>query len=210
MKKLVLLLMTLSVLLALALPVGAEETVTSDAATTMAPITTAPVTMPVPVSEPPEEDPLSEEESLIAEISAVIDTYSSDILSAGALILSAILTYFFRKRLLPGVGNALNVINGTVTGYEKQIKEFLEEALSERKELKEFATSLLERFTLQEGEVKTALAAASKILLAQSDSLFDLLEHTNLPADTKAEIKKKHKEQLAEIEAMMGGGANET
>ena len=205
MKKLVLLLMTLSVLLALALPVGAEETVTSDAATTMAPITTAPVTMPVPTNESADE-----EKTLIAEISAVIDTYSSDILSAGALILSAILTYFFRKRLLPGVGNALNVINGTVTGYEKQIKEFLEEALSERKELKEFATSLLERFTLQEGEVKTALDAASKILLAQSDSLFDLLEHTNLPADTKAEIKKKHKEQLAEIEAMMGGGANET
>ena len=205
MKKLVLLLMTLAVLLALALPVGAEETVTSDAATTMAPITTAPVTMPVPTNESADE-----EKTLIAEISAVIDTYSSDILSAGALILSAILTYFFRKRLLPGVGNALNVINGTVTGYEKQIKEFLEEALSERKELKEFATSLLERFTLQEGEVKTALDVVSKILLAQSDSLFDLLEHTNLPADIKAEIKKKHKEQLAEIEAMMGGGANET
>jgi hypothetical protein len=205
MKKLVLLLMTLAVLLALALPVGAEETVTSDAATTMAPITTAPVTMPAPTNESADE-----EKTLIAEISAVIDTYSSDILSAGALILSAILTYFFRKRLLPGVGNALNVINGTVTGYEKQIKEFLEEALSERKELKEFATSLLERFTLQEGEVKTALDVVSKILRAQSDSLFDLLEHTNLPADTKAEIKKTHKEQLAEIEAMMGGGANET
>lgn len=197
--------MTLAVLLALALPVGAEEPVTSDAATTMAPITTAPVTMPAPTNESADE-----EKTLIAEISAVIDTYSSDILSAGALILSAILTYFFRKRLLPGVGNALNVINGTVTGYEKQIKEFLEEALSERKELKEFATSLLERFTLQEGEVKTALDVVSKILRAQSDSLFDLLEHTNLPADIKAEIKKTHKEQLAEIEAMMGGGANET
>lgn len=209
MKKLVVFVMTLAVLLVLAFPVGAEEIVTSDVAAT-ASITTAPVTTQAPVSEPPEEDPLDEEETLIAEISAVIDEYSSDILSAGALILSAILTYFFRKRLLPGVGNALNVINGTVAGYEKQIKSFLEEAVGERKELKEFASSLLERLTLQEGEVKSALAAASKILLAQSDSLFDLLEHTNLPADTKAEIKKKHKEQLAEIEAMMGGGANET
>ena len=209
MKKLVSLVMLLALLLAPVFPAAAEEVVT-DSVTTAAPITTAPVTTQAPAAVLPEEDPPDEEETLIAEISAVIDTYSSDILSAGALILSAVLTYFFRKRLLPGVGNALNVINGTVTGYEKQIKEFLEEALSERKELKEFATSLLERFTLQEGEVKATLDAASKILLAQSDSLFDLLEHTNLPADTKAEIKKKHKEQLAEIAAMMGGGANET
>ena len=36
-----------------------------------------------------------------------------------------------------------------------------------------------------------------------------LLEHTNLPANVKAEIANKHREQLAEIHAMMGGGAGE-
>ena len=58
-------------------------------------------------------------------------------------------------------------------------------------------------------ELKREAKGASKILLAQSESLFELLEHTNLPADVKAEIAATYKAQMAEIAQLMGGEGHE-
>ena len=80
----------------------------------------------------------------------------------------------------------------------------LAEVAAERQDLKETTEVLLEKIRIREEDIQVTLNAASKILLAQSDSLFDLLEHTNLPAAEKAAIAAKHKEQLAEIAQMVG------
>ena len=65
---------------------------------------------------------------------------------------------------------------------------------------------LLSQVSEKETQLTTAMSVSAKILLAQSDSLFDLLEHTNLPAHTKAEIAAKHKAQIDEITKLVGGG----
>ena len=172
-----------------------------------APVTEAPVTTAEAVVT--EEAAPEEGESTIEEISAIVKEYVPEILGGITLAFSAIVLYMFKKGLLPKVAKALSMIDGTVSGYNKKAEELVN-TLTTRLELSEDTSRrMLERVTLQEADVKSALAAASRILLAQSDSLFDLLEHTNLPAHVKAEIAAKHREQLAEIHAMMGGGAGE-
>lgn len=172
-----------------------------------APVTEAPVTTAEAVVT--EEAAPEEGESTIEEISAIVKEYVPEILGGITLAFSAIVLYMFKKGLLPKVAKALSMIDGTVSGYNKKAEELVN-TLTTRLELSEDTSRrMLERVTLQEADVKSALAAASRILLAQSDSLFDLLEHTNLPASEKAAIAAKHREQLAEIHAMMGGGADE-
>ncbi len=202
MKKFALLLVTL-VTLSLVIFAAAEEALipeTTTAALTVAePATEAPVTAPPPVEEAPEE-------TLIAEISGVIKEYMPSLLSSAVLVLSAVLTYLFKKGLVPGISRSLGVIDQTVTGYKEDIKGFLAKLGEENEALREFSEKLLSRISEKESELTNALNAGAKILLAQSDSLFDLLEHTNLPAQDKAEITAKHKEQIEEITKLVGGG----
>lgn len=208
----------------MAIPASAEETAASDVTTTAvartepatAPMTAVPMTVPitapatVPVSAAPITTPVSDvlsdtEETLMTEISGILKEWVPEILSAAALIVSLVITYLFKKGLLPGVGKVLNGIKVTVSGYNERIEKFINDASAEREELKALSDALLAKLQIREEEVHTALSTASRILLAQSDSLFDLLEHTNLPAAEKAKIAAKHKEQLNEITAMMAG-----
>ena len=182
------------------------EVSAAEASPNEAPVTTAETVI---TEEAPPEDITSEEKSAIEEISDAVKEYVPEILGGLTLAFSAIVLYMFKKGLLPKVAQALSMIDGTVSGYNKKAEELVK-TLTTRLELSEDTSRrMLERVTLQEADVKSALAAASRILLAQSDSLFDLLEHTNLPASEKAAIAAKHREQLAEIHAMMGGGAGE-
>ena len=205
MKKLVLLLAVL-LTLTFAFPAAAEEAlnteITTEAVTTTAPVTDAPVTAPPTTAEDPAEEP---EKTLIDEISGVIKEYMPSLLSSAVLVLSAVLTYLFKKGLVPGISRSLGVIDQTVTGYKEDIKGFLAKLGEENEALREFSEKLLSRISEKESELTNALNAGAKILLAQSDSLFDLLEHTNLPAQTKAEIAAKHKAQIEEITKLVGG-----
>lgn len=195
MHRIFLLIMILLVFFTLAVPAFAEE------------VGEAPALEVTTAAEPVESEP--SEESLAEEISGILKEWVPEILSAAALAISALIAYLFKKGLLPKVLSALKVIDGTVSGYNEKA-EALVQTISEKLKMSEVTTAaLMERFTLQESEVNKALYAASKILLAQSESLFDLLENTNLPANVKAKISAKHREQLSEINALIGGDHSE-
>lgn len=172
---------------------------------------------PVAVTETPAEAETTEapptatekSESTVSEISDAIKEWTPEILSAAALAFSAIITYLFKKGLLPGVAKALTKIDGSVEQYNEMAKKLVDTLTEELKLSKEETSALMEKFTVSETEMRRALDVSSKILLAQSESLFELLEHTNLPADVKAEIAATHKAQAAEIAKLMGGGNDE-
>lgn len=190
MKRFLILILTLVLMAILfAVPVSAEEG--GDAASAFT--STAPET-----SEPTEE-------TLVSEISAVLKEWVPELLSGASLVASVVLAYLFKKGLLPGVAKILSHIKSAVSAYNETVEKVLAEVAAERQDLKETTEVLLEKIRIREEDIQTTLNAASKILLAQSDSLFDLLEHTNLPAADKAAIAAKHKEQLAEIERMING-----
>lgn len=147
--------------------------------------------------------------STVEIISGYIQQYVPEILSAGTLILSVAITYLFKKALVPGVRKALTAIDGTVSGYNTKMTEMVDGITKELELSKVFSAELLELFTAQEADTKKVLLVVEKALVAQSDSLFNLLENTNLPADTKALIASEHKAQVEEIVALLNGGANE-
>lgn len=141
----------------------------------------------------------------VTEVSAALKEFVPEIIGTGSLIVSIVLMLLFKKGLIPSVEKVMTAIFGALNKHNEGAERLLRDAAEELKWSKEFTEKVTERMIVQDEEVKQALSAASKILLAQSDSLFDLLEHTNLPADLKAEISAKHKEQLREISAMIGG-----
>lgn len=141
----------------------------------------------------------------VTEVSAALKEFVPEIIGTGSLIVSIVLMLLFKKGLIPSVEKVMTAIFGALNKHNEGAERLLRDAAEELKWSKEFTEKVTERMTVQDEEVKQVLSAASKILLAQSDSLFDLLEHTNLPADLKAEISAKHKEQLREISALIGG-----
>ena len=198
MKKLLILALLVMVLLFAIPSYAAEEAPpTAETATTSAPISTM-----APSADAPTEAP--GEETLVSEISAVLKDWVPELLSGASLVASVVLAYLFKKGLLPGVAKILSHIKSAVSTYNETVEKVLAEVAAERQDLKETTEVLLEKIRIREEDIQVTLNAASKILLAQSDSLFDLLEHTNLPAAEKAAIAAKHKEQLAEIAQMVG------
>ncbi len=190
MKQTIALLFVLLAITLIVVPVGAEEIpeVTEAVTTTAAAVTEAP-----PVTEAlPGESP-------VKDVSDYLKEWVPEILSAAALALSAVITYLFKKGLLPGVKKALTSIDSTVTGYNDRIEKFVDRVSSELELSKETNAELLAKFTLQEKHVSGVLMVVEKALITQSDALCDLLENTNLPAHTKAEIAAKHKAQVEEI-----------
>lgn len=200
MKKIFIPLLCLLFVLCMAFPALAEEVPEATSA-------------PVAVTETPagteatEAPPTATEksESTVSEISDAIKEWTPEILSAAALAFSAFITYLFKKGLLPCVTRALSKIDGNVEQYNAAIGKLV----GELKLSKEQNEALLAQFTVTEEKVAFTMAVASKVLLAQSESLFELLEHTNLTADVKAEIAATHKAQMAEIAQMMGGEGHE-
>ena len=141
----------------------------------------------------------------VTEVSAALKEFVPEIIGTGSLIVSIVIMLLFKKGLIPSVEKVMTAIFGALNKHNEGAERLLRDAAEELKWSKEFTEKVTERMIVQDEEVKQALSAASKILLAQSASLFDLLEHTNLPADLKAEISAKHKEQLREISALIGG-----
>lgn len=194
MKHIIALLLVLLAVTLVVVPVGAEEIteVTGAVTTTEAPVTEAP-----PVTEAlPGESP-------VKDVSDYLKEWVPEILSAAALALSAVITYLFKKGLLPGVKKALTAIDSTVTGYNDRIEKFVDRVSGELELSKETSAELLAKYTLQEKHVKDVLLIVEKALITQSDALCDLLENTNLPAQTKAEIAAKHKAQVEEIAGLI-------
>jgi polyhydroxyalkanoate synthesis regulator phasin len=205
MKKIFIPLLCILFVLCMAFPAFAEEEAPE---ATSAPVT---VTETPAETETTEAPPTATEksESTVSEISDAIKEWTPEIMSAAALVFSAIITYLFKKALLPGVAKALTKIDGSVEQYNELAKKLVDTLTEELKLSKEETSALMEKFTVSETEMRRALDVSSKILLAQSESLFELLEHTNLPADVKAEIAAMHKAQAAEIAKLMGGGSDE-
>ena len=205
MKKSFIPLLCILFVLCMAFPAFAEEEAPE---ATSAPVT---VTETPAESETTEAPPTATEksESTVSELSDAIKEWTPEIMSAAALAFSAIITYLFKKGLLPGVAKALTKIDGSVEQYNEMAKKLVDTLTEELKLSKEETSALMEKFTVSETEMRRALDVSSKILLAQSESLFELLEHTNLPADVKAEIAATHKAQAAEIAKLMGGGNDE-
>lgn len=143
------------------------------------------------------------EESTVSIVSAYIKEYVPEILSAGALIVSLAITYLFKKGLLPIVQKVLTSTEKTLSTYNTKTEEVVS-ALTEKLDLSEkFNAELLNRFTVQEAEFKKVMMVTEKALIAQSDSLFHLLENTNLPADVKALVATEHKAQVEEIAGLL-------
>lgn len=147
--------------------------------------------------------------STVEIVSGYIKEYVPELLSAGTLLLSLAITYLFKKALVPGVRKALTAIDGTVSGYNTKMTEMVDGITKELELSKTFSAELLERFTAQEADTKKVLLVVEKALVAQSDSLFNLLENTNLPARTKALIASEHKAQVEEIVSLLNGDTNE-
>lgn len=188
MKHIIALLFVLLAVTIIVVPVGAEEIPEVTEAVTTAPVTEAP---PVTESLPGE--------SPVKDVSDYLKEWVPEILSAAALALSAVITYLFKKGLLPGVKKALTSIDSTVTGYNANVKAFVDKLSEELKLSQETNAAIVEKFVLQEKHVNSVLLVVEKALITQSDALCDLLENTNLPAQTKAEIAAKHKSQVEEI-----------
>lgn len=188
MKHIIALLFVLLAITIIVVPVGAEEIPEVTEAVTTAPVTEAP-----PVTEAlPGESP-------VKDVSDYLKEWVPEILSAAALAVSFVITYLFKKGLLPGVKKALTSIDSTVTGYNANVKAFVDKLSEELKLSQETNAALVEKFVLQEKHVNSVLLVVEKALITQSDALCDLLENTNLPAQTKAEIAAKHKAQVEEI-----------
>lgn len=202
MKKIFIPLLCLLFVLCMAFPALAEEAPEA----TSAPVT---VTETPAEAETTEAPPTVTDESTVSEISDILKEWVPEILSAAALAFSAFITYLFKKGLLPGVTRALSKIDGNVEQYNAAIGKLVGDIADELKLSKEQNEALLAKFTVTEEQVASTMSVASKILLAQSESLFELLEHTNLPADVKAEIAATHKAQMAEIAQLMGGEGHE-
>ncbi len=196
MRNMIALLLVLLAVTLVVVPVGAEEIpeVTGAVTTTEAPVTEAPV---------PSVTEVTPGESPVKDVSDYLKEWVPEILSAAALALSAMITYLFKKGLLPGVKKALTSIDSTVTGYNDRIEKFVDRVSSELELSKETSVELLAKFTLQEKHVNDVLMVVEKALITQSDALCDLLENTNLPAQTKAEIAAKHKAQVEEIVGLL-------
>lgn len=205
MKKIFIPLLCILFVLCMAFPAFAEEeapeatsapvTVTETPAeteTTEA-VTTAPVTEAPPVTE------ALTGESPVKDVSDYLKEWVPEILSAAALAVSFVIAYLFKKGLLPGVKKVLTFIENTVTGYNANAKAFFDKLSAEFKLSQEANAALVEKFALQEKHVKSVLLVVEKALITQSDALCDLLENTNLPAQTKAEIAAKHQAQVEEI-----------
>lgn len=146
-----------------------------------------------------------EAESTVSTVSAYIKEYVPELLSAGTLVISVAITYLFKKGLLPVVKKVLTSTESTLSAYNTKTEEIVTK-LTEKLDLSEkFNAELLERFTVQEAEFTKTMTVVEKVLEAQSDSLFNLLENTNLPADVKALVATEHKAQIEEIRGLMNG-----
>lgn len=188
MKHIIALLFVLLAVTLVVVPVGAEEIPEVTEAVTTTAVTEAP-----PVTE------ALTGESPVKDVSDYLKEWVPEILSAAALALSAVITYLFKKGLLPGVKKALTSIDSTVSGYNANVKAFVDKLSEELKLSQEANAALVEKFALQEKHVNSVLLVVEKALITQSDALCDLLENTNLPAQTKAEISAKHQAQVEEI-----------
>lgn len=147
------------------------------------------------------------EESTVSIVSCYIQEYVPEILSAGTLALSLAITYLFKKGLLPIVKKVLTSTESTLSAYNTKTEEIVTK-LTEKLELSEkFNEAMLDKFTLQQAEAAKLMTVVEKVLEAQSDSLFYLLDNTNLPADVKALVSTEHKAQIEEIRGLLDGHA---
>ena len=146
-----------------------------------------------------------EAESTVSTVSAYIKEYVPELLSAGTLVISVAITYLFKKGLLPVVKKVLTSTESTLSAYNTKTEE-IDTKLTEKLELSEkFNEAMLEKFTLQQAEAAKLMTVVEKVLEAQSDSLFYLLDNTNLPADVKALVATEHKAQIEEIRGLLNG-----
>lgn len=144
-----------------------------------------------------------EAESTVSMVSSYIKEYVPELLSAGTLVISVAITYLFKKGLLPVVKKVLTSTESTLSAYNTKTEEIVTK-LTEKLDLSDkFNAELLERFTVQEAEFTKTMTVVEKVLEAQSDSLFNLLENTNLPADVKALVATEHKAQIEEIRGLL-------
>lgn len=191
MKHIIALLFVLLAVTLVVVPVGAEEIPEVTEAVTTAAVTEAP-----PVTE------ALTGESPVKDVSDYLKEWVPEILSMAALGLSGLIAYLFKKALLPGVKKALAYIENIVTGFNANAKACFDKLSAELELSREANAALVEKLDLQEKRIKNVLLVVEKSLITQSDALCDLLENTNLPAQTKAEIATKHKAQVEEIEGL--------
>lgn len=143
------------------------------------------------------------EESTVSMVSGYIKEYAPEILSACTLLASLVLSYLFKKALLPAVKEFIASIKKIIAAYNDKTEEAVS-TLTKKLELSEaFNAELLERFTVQEEKINKALNVVEKVMTAQSDSLFNLLVNTNLPSDVKALVATEHKAQMEEIAGLL-------
>lgn len=143
-------------------------------------------------------------------IAYYIKELAPELMSGASLIISLVIAWAFRKSLLPIVTKVLSAIKNSVDKYNSKADDLVAIITKKLNLSESFNKELLEQFTLQKEEMKIVGMVVKKALIAQSDSLCNLLENTNLPAHTKAVIAAEHKAQIDEICALLkGGGVDE-
>ena len=190
MKRMICMLALMLLLAAMAIPVAAQEV------TAASPVTAAPAV---------EET----EASIVDEIAAALGEYIPEIVSGGTLIGLVALIFGLKKNLIPSVKEA-------VAALFRFAKDSNEKNSGEITKIENKVNSLLDRFdaiaAVVEDSHKSLYAEIN--LLAESsgdltESIVELLDNTDIPADAKAKIAashEKHSERIAEFLKAVGEG----
>ena len=135
-------------------------------------------------------------------IAYYIKELAPELMGGGSLIISLVIAWSFRKSLLPIVTKVLSAIKNSVDKYNSKADDLVA-IITEKLDLSDsFNKELLEQFTLQKEAMKMVGMVVKEVLIAQSDSILNLLENTNLPAHTKAVIAADHKARKAQIDEL--------
>ena len=173
----------------------------STAPLTEAPVTEAPVTEP-PISEVPPTAGEGETAPLSAAVADFFRENSAELISGATFALTLAFGLIFRKKLVPGLFDALAGLLGksreacelVEAGHAEEKRELslllarAEELLATAKVTAERAETVAERVTAGEGES----ADVRRILTEQAELLYTLLLSANLPQYQKDRIGEAH------------------
>ena len=152
-------------------------------------------------------------ESTIEEISAIVKEYVPEILTAASLVLGIVIAWLFKKGLIPSVINLLNTILEVVKNSHAKVSEDSAATAGLLERLVARLDELRERENAREEKLYSESELVSEALTDMSDTLVEIFEHTNLPAETKAMISARHREHTDKIKGILDrivGGRNET
>ena len=199
MKRFFLFFVVLAIFAVMAVPVFAEEPATTTVEASAVETTAPAVVTAAPIVEDPTE---AVEKSLVDEIGEALGEFVPEMMSGATLAGIGLLALLVKKKLIPSITDAL-------AKMFKFAKENGEKNAADIVEVKGNVYELLTRF---EG-IATVVEASQKNLCAEveliaetscdlSESIVELLNNTDSPAEAKAKIAAAHEKHTAAMNAV--------